>query len=335
VTGTLKHIPKGQGIIIAGSLICLLTTGFPSVLLSTQRSNSARLAEHSTPDQGVLTSPQAAIPLDDNHSYYRIPKNFRRSSPNQPRWALSTYTIQLGDSLWKIATAVETDISNLVALNPELVVDNLSPGSNINVVENFQGVLHIAKPGDDLAKISARFGLDSELMAQVNGLSDSQPLEEGALIFLPGARPRVMLAARGEVVRRPIPKVHAPSSSSEWVWPITGGRYFSEFGWREYEFHRGLDIAVPNGTPAAAAHSGVVTLAGWNGGYGYCVIIDHGGGIQTLYGHASTILVAVGQTVSAGEPVILVGSTGNSTGPHLHLEVLINGDPVNPRNYLP
>ena len=98
--------------------------------------------------------------------------------------------------------------------------------------------------------------------------------------------------------------------------------------------HTGLDIAAPNGTPIHVAADGVVTHASPMGTYGNLVIVSHGNGIETYYAHCSKILVSVGQTVSAGDTIALVGSTGNSTGNHLHLEIRINGKAVNPQNYL-
>ena len=98
--------------------------------------------------------------------------------------------------------------------------------------------------------------------------------------------------------------------------------------------HRGLDIAAPNGTPIKAAAGGTVTTAGWNNSYGYMIIISHGNGVQTVYGHCSQLSVSAGQAVSQGQVIGKVGSTGNSTGPHLHLEVRINGVLQNPQNYV-
>ena len=100
--------------------------------------------------------------------------------------------------------------------------------------------------------------------------------------------------------------------------------------------HTGMDLAVPTGTSVRAALPGTVTVSTYNqGGYGYYVMIDHGTGLSTLYGHNSQLLVRVGQTVEAGDVIALSGSTGRSTGPHLHFEVRINGERTNPRSYLP
>lgn len=105
------------------------------------------------------------------------------------------------------------------------------------------------------------------------------------------------------------------------------------FGGRGYG-HRGLDIAAPNGTPIKAAAGGTVTTAGWNNSYGYMVIISHGNGIQTVYAHCSQLLVKNGQQVAQGQVIAKEGSTGNSTGPHLHFEIRKNGVLQDPQNYL-
>ena len=122
-------------------------------------------------------------------------------------------------------------------------------------------------------------------------------------------------------------------------WPVNGP-ITSPFGGRIHPVtgiwlgHTGLDIGVPYGTPVHAADGGKVILASWYGGYGNAVVIDHGNGISTLYGHNSSLAVSVGQTVSKGEVVAYCGSTGVSTGPHVHFEVRINGRPVDPLGYL-
>ncbi len=123
------------------------------------------------------------------------------------------------------------------------------------------------------------------------------------------------------------------------IWPIPGP-ITSEFGWRVHpitgtqKFHSGIDIGGDYGEPVVAAASGVVTDACWISGYGYTVIIDHGGGVSTLYGHNQGFAVGPGQTVSQGQTIAYCGSTGNSTGPHCHFEVRVNGSVVSPYGYL-
>lgn len=129
------------------------------------------------------------------------------------------------------------------------------------------------------------------------------------------------------------------TNSGAMIWPITGP-ITSEFGWRSHpifggqRFHSGIDIGGDYGMPIHAAQSGVVSHAGWIDGYGNTVMIEHGGGIVTLYGHNESLAVDVGQYVNQGDVIAYCGSTGNSTGPHCHFEVRLDGEPVSPFNYL-
>jgi murein DD-endopeptidase MepM/ murein hydrolase activator NlpD len=119
------------------------------------------------------------------------------------------------------------------------------------------------------------------------------------------------------------------ASGAGFVWPVSAP-ITSPFGWRWGRMHEGIDLGAAYGTPIAAAAAGVVIYAGWEGGYGNLVVIDHGGGLATAYGHQSRIAVAAGQSVSQGEIIGYVGSTGHSTGPHLHFEVRVDGEAVDP-----
>ena len=132
---------------------------------------------------------------------------------------------------------------------------------------------------------------------------------------------------------------YVAGGSGAMIWPLNGP-ITSEFGWRTHpifgtqRYHSGLDIGGDYGLPIVAAASGTVIHAGWISGYGYTVIIDHGGGITTLYGHNESLLVGEGESVSQGQTIAMCGSTGNSTGPHCHFEVRENGEPVSPYSYL-
>jgi murein DD-endopeptidase MepM/ murein hydrolase activator NlpD len=122
-------------------------------------------------------------------------------------------------------------------------------------------------------------------------------------------------------------------SGAGFIWPVNAP-ITSPFGWRWGRMHEGIDLGAAYGTPITAAAAGVVIYAGWEGGYGNLVVIDHGGGLATAYGHQSRIAVSTGQSVSQGETIGYVGSTGHSTGPHLHFEVRVNGEAVDPLGYL-
>ena len=137
------------------------------------------------------------------------------------------------------------------------------------------------------------------------------------------------------------------NSSSEYLgsgrfcWPAPSyTRISSPYGYRIHpiynakKFHSGVDLAAPGGTNILAAENGKVISAGWNGGYGNCLVVDHGGGISTLYAHASRLLVSKGAYVTKGQVIAKVGTTGNSTGNHLHFEVLINGKTTDPMAYI-
>jgi murein DD-endopeptidase MepM/ murein hydrolase activator NlpD len=166
---------------------------------------------------------------------------------------------------------------------------------------------------DDLQKRIADLTTESAALAKEQGSI------EALIATRAGAQPAGSFAA-------------GPVSGSGLIWPVHGP-VTSEFGPRWGGFHPGIDIAPPFGTPIHAAKAGVVILAGWVSGYGNYTLIDHGG-LVTGYGHQSRLAVTQGQTVTQGQVIGYEGSTGNSTGPHVHFEVRINGQVQNPRNYL-
>lgn len=173
--------------------------------------------------------------------------------------------------------------------------------------------------------------LDVEL-AELNTLKAE--LEEAEDKFLEEAK-----ALADEIKNMTNPEVEYVGGA--YVWPVPSSRYLtSEFGWRlhpifnTWKYHSGTDIAASTGAQTLACASGTVILSEYYGGYGECIIIDHGGGITSLYGHLSQRLVSVGQEVSGGELIGYIGSTGWSTGPHLHLEFTVNGELVDPMGYV-
>jgi murein DD-endopeptidase MepM/ murein hydrolase activator NlpD len=163
----------------------------------------------------------------------------------------------------------------------------------------------------------------------VSTRSDRQALESDlAALEREQAKIAARLAGAGTQPAGPVRQ-----GSGRFIWPLNG-TLTSPFGYRWGRLHAGIDIAVPEGTPIRAADSGTVAIAGWVGGYGNYTCINHGGGMSTCYGHQSSIGVSVGSGVSQGQVIGYSGNTGNSTGPHLHFEVRVNGQPVDPMGYL-
>jgi murein DD-endopeptidase MepM/ murein hydrolase activator NlpD len=145
------------------------------------------------------------------------------------------------------------------------------------------------------------------------------------------------VAARGDAANRASRDSRADKASSEedvWLLPLHGYDFNSPYGMRWGKLHTGIDLVAPEGTPYLAIHDGTVTKAGWFGGYGYAVIVQHPDGSEVVYGHSSAVTVEEGQQVKAGDQLGLVGNTGHSYGSHLHLEIHVNGEPRDPVPWL-
>ena len=238
----------------------------------------------------------------------------------------STYTVKSGDAISTIARKFGLgNISTLIAINDIDNVRTLRAGQKLRI-PSMDGLIHSVKKGESLNSISVKYHVSVEELADTNDLTTHQ-LHVGQELFIPGAKMDAtsLRKAMGELFTYPI--------KASW-------RLTSRFGSRKDPFtgvqsnHTGIDMACPTGTPIYAAMSGSVVYSGWSNIFGNYVIINHGNGYQTLYGHMSKILARKGQSVSQGTRIGLVGSTGYSTGPHLHLTVYKNGRLVDPLTLL-
>jgi len=182
--------------------------------------------------------------------------------------------------------------------------------------------------GETLWEIAQTYGISVDAIVDANALPNGDLIRPGQRLVIPGGTADI--PSRVTLSRR---LGSAVSIAQSFIWPARG-RLTSRFGWRWTRHHDGIDIAAPYGTQIYAAKAGRVVFAGWYYGYGRAVIIDHGNGVSTLYGHASRLLVRVGAQVEAGALIALVGATGDATGPHLHFEIRVNGRPLNPLKYL-
>lgn len=232
-----------------------------------------------------------------------------------------THRVRQGETLWDIARQYRTDVNAIATANGLYDVDYIRPGQVLEV-PSVPGVVHTVQRGETLWEISRIYGVSMQAIQEANGLASPDVLLPSTRLIIPGATGPVLdrLVVGGRLQRA-------------FSWPVRG-RISSRFGWRWGRQHEGVDIAVPTGTPVRAAAPGRVVFAGWGGGYGYLISIDHGSGVVTRYAHNSRLVVRVGQRVARGQIVAYSGNTGNSTGPHVHFEIRYRGRAVDPLPYL-
>lgn len=252
--------------------------------------------------------------------------------PNRPRIEIITYTIEAGDSLYGIAEKYNIGVETLMWANGlEQNPDLLRLGQELTVLP-VDGVYHTVLSGDTAESVAKKYKAKSEdiISFSFNGLSPRNPtLTIGQKVIVPGGS-KPYIARQVQVYSGPVPQ-GSSRGSGRLVWPASGS--ISQ-GYKTY--HRAIDLGSYTGNPVRAADSGYVAVAGWsNLGYGYYIVLDHGNGLQTLYAHLSRFFVNAGDSVGQGTVIGNVGSTGNSTGPHLHFEVLRGGVQQNPFNFLP
>ena len=245
-----------------------------------------------------------------------------------------TYTVRPGDVLGKIAEQFNVTVNTLLWENNLTWSSTIKPGQKLTILPN-SGVNHEIKSGDTILAIAKKYQTDAEQIISANKLADAGDIKIGDLLFIPnGIRPTQVVSSYQPKTsiysNEGIEPANEINTGTKLLWPVKSNRITQYFHYG----HSGLDIGDKTGNPIYAAESGRVERAGWSTGYGYNVVINHGNGLQTLYGHASQLLVKAGDTVSRGETIALIGSTGWSTGPHLHLEVRINDVRKNPLNYI-
>ena len=275
------------------------------------------------------------------------------------------YVIAKGDSLWSIANSQQVEVDTLIGSNALKSSARLRPGAFLRI-PNQDGIFYTLKKGETIEAVAKRYGVSMNKVRQVNTNINTASLKTGEEVFLPGAKPEGLMehqekelkvaevkkaaepvaknsksAAKNKNVKAEKPQKGevAVRNTGGFRWPIMG-RINSPFGWRYHpitrrrDFHTGIDIKANRNDPIKSAGYGRVVYSGWMGGYGKVLVIEHHNGQSTLYAHCSTLLVGKGANVSSGQLIAKIGTTGRSTGPHLHFEVRNGNSPVNPIKYL-
>jgi murein DD-endopeptidase MepM/ murein hydrolase activator NlpD len=327
------------------------TFGQKSVLYSLVSTDDSETVEVVEAGKSVLIPGGASSYLTDTILDHR--KQFNQDSLDQgapsrlgstpaqiatARTRVETYTVQNGDTLGKISVRFNLSISTILSANGLTLRSTIRPGDTLKILPK-DGIMYTIKKGDTLSKIASKYRIDASEITSANQLASSSSLKIGAEIILPGATETAPPAAiaRNPVSVKDVLTNKTPASSQPvavsktgWVWPTTMHVITQYYSWK----HTGLDVDADYGTFSIAARDGVVTYTGWRNGYGLTVEMDHGNGVKTRYAHNSKILVGVGDVVTAGTHLAKSGSTGRSTGTHLHFEIIINGKFVNPLSYV-
>lgn len=249
------------------------------------------------------------------------------------RTSIRKYTVEEGDTIGEIAVMFNISVNTILWANNLSFSTYIKPGQELTILP-ITGVIHLIKKGDTLASIAKKYDASEAKIKEFNNIGSDELLVVGETIMAPGgriiytARPRDYTA----YVTAPAYSTPTVATGGKMYWPSTCRRITQYFrGWR----HTGIDIACGWSKPVRAAEAGVVSRVQYaRYGYGYNVTIDHGGGKKTLYAHLGRIEVKVGDEISKAQVIALEGSTGRSTGPHLHFEVIISGSKINPLNYV-
>lgn len=255
------------------------------------------------------------------------------SPENRPRTEVLTYSVKGGDTISTIAETFSVSSDTIMWANGITDVSGLKPGQELKIPP-VTGVIHTVKSGETLEAVAKKYKGDTQTIADFPGnfIDDSFAIKSGQVLMVPNGQIEPQAPPVSAIAKAPNTNTPAAKGSGALRWPTTGDiSQYSSF------FHPGaIDIANSMGTPITSADSGrVITAVKQGYGYGWHVTLEHGNGLTTIYAHLSAIYVSVGQNVSKGQTIGAIGSTGRSTGPHLHFETRRNGAPVNPMSLLP
>ena len=260
----------------------------------------------------------------------------------------SEYIVETGDSYYGICEKLGMSGEELNALNPGFTEDAMLHVGDVLIIERAVPLLTLetvevttfaeAIPYETEYQDSSYY-YEGETVTSRNGQNGRASItarltkHNGEVIAREDLSEEVIVEPVSEIILRGTRKVPPKIGTGTFIRPVNVPVY-SRYGWRWGRMHYGDDYSAPTGTPIKASDGGTVTLAGWYYGYGLTVIINHGGGVQTLYGHCSSLYVSAGESVFQGQTIAAVGNTGNSTGPHCHFEIIVNGRHVDPSLYV-
>jgi LysM repeat protein len=273
------------------------------------------LAAANNPNPSLKETPQLSIENGEAFISTESPSNIAPEEMDNSTGQISTYIVRSGDTVAKIAEMFDVSSNTILWANDMTKNSTLKAGQTL-VILPISGVMHTVAKGDTLSTIAKKYGGDIDEIASFNDLRISAKLAIGDTVMIPDGQVSSSLGSTAKPTSS-----NLPTYSGYYMKPFVGGHKTQ--GLHGYR-NSAVDYGMPVGTPLYAAAAGKVIISknsGWNGGYGNYVIIQHGNSTQTIYGHMSSTLVSVGQTLVKGQLIGYSGNSGNSTGPHLHFEI--------------
>ncbi len=360
-----KRIATIVGVVL---LVAIVVVAMRAFYLNSQNAsgNFSVFAEETDEGEQVEGQPGAAggalempsFVIDQANLQYGIQRValIHTSIPTRARVDVLVYTVEQGDSLFGIAETFGLKPETILWGNFDTLADNphtLQPGQELNILP-INGTYHEWREGESLIKVAEYYGVDPLEIVQWPGNKidiydfdiDNPVFAAGQQLIVPGGA-RELVDYGPPAITRNNPAIAATYGPGHcgtiytgsvgvgvFLWPTTE-RWISGYDYNPGANHPAIDIAGSIGNPVWASDNGVIVYSGWsNYGYGNLIVIDHGNGWQTLYAHLNSISVGCGQSVNQGQGIGGLGSTGNSSGPHLHFEMIYMGSKVNPWNFL-
>jgi murein DD-endopeptidase MepM/ murein hydrolase activator NlpD len=363
---TLLQMGLGESMLSVGTsvlslLVIAVVVWLVQMFLNRTPDGQVQAAVAQSPTTTPVVTVEEVVPVAAEVDYEGIPRMALpyTTIPSRPRQDMTTYTVQEGDTIFGISEKFGLEPETILWGNYNTLQDNphaLQPGQELNILP-VNGTYYEWQDGDGLNGVASFFGVTSEDIINYPGnnldpatIGDyARPnIEPGTMLIIPGGRREFVSWSAPLGITREDPalaRVLGPGACDpivggavgygSFVWP-TNKHFLSGFDYSPKSNHWGIDLAGSEGEGVYATDAGVVVYSGWNNyGYGNMIIIDHGDGFQSLYAHLSAMYRFCGQSVGQGEGIGAIGSTGRSSGAHLHFEIMTATYKINPWDVLP
>jgi len=306
-------------------VITEITTNIPQLIAAIENLPESEIDKGTT----IISTNKFTSSVAENTGAVLTPSG--TNTQETTRRKATTHTIKQGQNISMIATSYGLKTNTVLWANNLTQNSTIRPGDELKIPHD-NGVLHKVKKNETLSGLAVKYEIDIKKIMDINNLVSANQLQIGNELLIPGAKIVAPVSTtRLAQVRQIFNPNPSKISNSDFVWPTTSRR-ITQYYWLR---HRGIDVGRGGGSLSiVASKGGTVSHSGWSNGYGINVVVEHSGGVKTRYAHLSKTTVVLGERIAQGEQLGVMGTTGRSTGIHLHFEIIDNGKYLNPLSYL-